>query len=149
MANARHKKKVSGRVSQGATRKVRAQKARRQRRSMAALARTDLRVFRTVQSADEPARAVAEHQTGSFARAFGIGQEGQHAMEHAGNPEGVVQSGTTYASPTRSLLQELLNFPQQRMEQNFARLLAITFCRTPPQALAAQSELVRDNLAAF
>jgi hypothetical protein len=149
MANARQKKKVSGRVGQGATRKVRGQKARRRRRTMAARARTDARVFRTVQPAGEPARDVAERQNGSLARAFGIGQERQHATEHAGNPEGVVQSTTVDASPSRSLLQELFNFPQQRMEQNLTRLFALTFCRTPPQALAAQSELIRDNLAAF
>jgi len=149
MANARQKKKVSGRVGQGATRKGRGQKARRQRRTMAAQARTDARVVRTVQPAGEPARDVAERQTVSFARAFGMGREGQHATENAGNPERIVQSGIVDASPTRSLLQELFNFPRQRMEQNLTRLLALTFCHTPPQALAAQSELIRDNLAAF
>jgi hypothetical protein len=120
-------------------------------RPMAALARTELRrgIFPTVQHA--PASSRSGELRERFTNTLGPGYErAQHATEEsAGNLSPVLQSGTIFTSALRSISQELLNFIQERMHQNFTRLLALTYCRTPPQLIAAQRDLIRDNVESF
>jgi hypothetical protein len=153
MANARQKKKVSTRATQG-TRKSTKHKDRRQTQSMAARAKPQLRsgTLPAVQHAPESSRSADAHLTGRsgepFANSFGFGRVGaQHAVEQsAGNLGPVFQSSTIVASALRSILQELVDFIQERMHQNFTRLLALTYCRTPPQLIAVQTDFLRDNV---
>ena len=154
MANARKKKKISTRATEGG-RKSTKQKDRRQTRSMAARARAQLRsgTLPAVQHAPESSRSADAHSTERstepFANTFRFGREGaQHAVEQStGNLGSVFQSGTIVASAMRSIVQELVDFIQERMHQNFTRLLALTYCRTPPQLIAVQGDFIRDNVA--
>jgi hypothetical protein len=153
MPNARHKKKVSGRTAQ-ATGTRRRQKGRKQIRAAPARARTEF--IRGMSHA-------AENESGSnrnadaqlttprgerFKDTYATWREGaQHATgQPGGNLAQVFQSGAIVASATRSILQELVNFTQERIHQNFTRLLALAYCRTPPQLIAAQRDFVRDNV---
>ena len=146
MANARLKKKVSTRTAQAAEKKTR-QKGRRQTRRMAALARTEVRRGIVPGAQDVPRPAIADSQlTGSSGERFRNTSSAQHE-QFAGNLGPVLQTGTIFASATRSILQELFNFAQESMHQNFTRLLALAYCRTPPQLIAAQRALIRDNVA--
>jgi phasin protein len=157
MATARRRKKAAGHAAQAADSKHRRAKARKPMRPMAARARTELRrgIFPTIQHAPESSHSgsaqLTERSEERFTNTFGLGCErAQHATEQtAANLGPAVQSGPIFASAVRSISQELLNFIQERMYQNFARLLALTYCRTPPQLLAVQRDLVRDNVEGF
>ena len=83
-----------------------------------------------------------------FARAFGItGENTQQATEQSSrNLESIVQSGTILAGGMQSISRELFNFARKRVEQNLHRVDALASCRSPQEILAAQSDLVRDNL---
>jgi hypothetical protein len=153
MPNARQKKKTSTRATQG-TRRSTKQKDRRKTRAMAARARTQLRsgTLPVVQDAPESGRSadalMTERSGEPVANTFRFGREStQHTVEQsAGNLGAVLQSGTVVASAMRSILQELVDFIQERMHQNFTRLLALTYCRTPPQLIAVQGDFFRDNV---
>jgi hypothetical protein len=153
MANARQKKKRSARATQ-ATRKRTRRKDRRQMRSMAAGARRELRrgIPPIGEHAPESSRSadaqLTERSGERFTNTFGDVREGapQATEQPVGNLVQVFLSGTIVASAMRSVLQELFSFTQERMHQNFARLLALTYCRTPPQLIAAQKDFIRDNV---
>jgi Phasin protein len=156
MATARRRKKASGRAAQAASSRDSRAKARRPMRPMAARAKTELRrgIFPAVQHEPESSRNgddLTERSGEGFRNTFGLGYErAQHASERsAGNLGPVLHSGTIFESAMRSLSQELANFIQERMHQNFTRLVALTYCRTPPQLIAAQRDLIRDNVAGF
>jgi hypothetical protein len=152
MATAHRRKKTSGRAAQAASSKNRRAKARRSMRPMAARARTELRrgISPTVQHAPESSRSedaqLTELSGERFTNTFGLGFERAQSARNLGP---VLQSGTIFASALRSISQELLNFIQDRMHQNFTRLLALTYCRTPPPLIAAQRDLIRDNVEGF
>jgi len=157
MAPTRRRKKASGRAAQAANSRGSRAKARRPKRPMAARVNTELRrgILPTVQHAPELSRTGDAHLTErsgeGFTNMFGLGYErAQHASEQsAGNLGPVLQSGTIFASAMQSISQELSNFIQERMHQNFTRLVALTYCRTPPQLIAAQRDLIGDNVAGF
>jgi hypothetical protein len=157
MATARRRKKASGRAAQAASSHDSRAKARGPKRPMAARAKTELRtgILPTVQHGPESSRSGDAHLTersgDGFTDTFGLRYErAQHASEQsAGNLAPVLQSGTIFASAMRSISQELSNFIQERMHQNFTRLVALTYCSTPPQLIAAQRDLIRDNVAGF
>jgi Phasin protein len=155
MATARRRKNASGRAAQAASSNTRRAKAGK--RAMAARARSESKrsVFPTVQRAPESSRGgeveLTQHSGERFTNTFGIGYErAQHATGQSTASLGpVLHSGTIFASALRSISQELLNFIQERMDQNFTRLLALTSCRTPPQLIAAQRDLISDNVESF
>ena len=121
---------------------------------MAAGARTELRrgVPPLGEHAPESSRSADAQLTDRsgerFTDTFGYGREGApHATEQsAGNLAQVFQPGTIVVGAMRSISQELFNFTQERVHQNFARLLTLTYCRTPPQLIAAQREFMQDNM---
>lgn len=153
MPNARQKKKVSGRTAQ-ATGTRRRQKGRKQRRAVPARARTEFirDISRAGEDEPEPNRNADAQSTTPpgerFKHSYATGGEAaQHATEQpAGNLAQVFQSGAIMANATRSILLELFNFTQERIHQNFTRLLALAYCRTPPQLIAAQRDFMRDNV---
>jgi hypothetical protein len=158
MATARRRKKASGRAAQAASSRESRAKGRRPKRPMAARAKTELRrgILQMVQHAPESSRSsgdaqLTERSGEGFRNRFGLGYErAQHASEQSARNLGpVLQLGTMFASAMRSISQELLNFIQERMHQNFTRLVALTYCRTPPQLITAQRDLIRDNVAGF
>jgi Phasin protein len=155
MATARRRKKASSRAAQAASGNNRRAKARK--RAMAAGAKSESKrsVFPTVQHAPVSSRngdvELAQHSRERFTNTFGTGYEpAQHATgQSIANLGPVLHSGTIFASALRSISQELLNFIQERMHQNFTRLLAFAYCRTPPQLIAAQRDLISDNVESF
>jgi len=157
MATARRRKKASGRAAQAASSNNRRAKARKPIRPIAARARTEQRrgIFPTVQHAPESSRSadtqLTERSGERFTNTFGLGYErAQNVTEQSARNLGpALQSGTVFASALRIISQELLNFVQERMHQNLTRLLALTYCRTPPQLIAAQTDLIRDNVEGF
>src|SRR5262245_8626968 len=130
MANAHQKKKRSGRTARPSPRRT-GQKGGRQKRPMAARGRTEFRrgIPRTVR--DEPNRntdaQVAKQSGERFRNAYASGGEvAQHGTEQSAvNLGQLFQSGTIVASAMRSILQELVNLMQERIHQNFTRLLAL------------------------
>jgi hypothetical protein len=130
MANARQKKKVSTRTARAAGKKTR-QNDKGQTRRVAALARTEVRRGIFPDAQDEPRPAIADAKL----------------PDPSGERLGpALQSGMIFASATRSILQEVFNFMQESIHQNFTCLLALTYCRTPPQLIAAQRDLIRGHV---
>jgi hypothetical protein len=145
MANARQKKKVSTRTARAAGKKTR-QNDKGQTRRVAALARTEVRRGIFPDAQDEPRPAIADAKlpdpSGERFRNTSSAQDEQFT----GNLGPALQSGMIFASATRSILQEVFNFMQESIHQNFTCLLALTYCRTPPQLIAAQRDLIRGHV---
>lgn len=102
-------------------------------------------------SGSKTAGQLIEQSMDRFARNFGFaGGTAQQATEQSSrNLESIVQSGTILAGGMQSISRELFDFTRKRMEQNLHRADALLSCRTPQEILAAQSDLVRDNLEHF
>jgi len=162
MANARQKKRASTRAAQG-TRKSSKQKHRKQTRSMASRARAQLRSgpLPAVQHEPESSRNTHEPESSRNADTYLTERDrepvvhtlllerepAQHAIERfTGNMGPVLQSGTIVASAMRAIGLELVSLIQERIHQNFIRLLALTSCRTPTQLFAAQGDIMLDNV---
>src|SRR4051794_12450502 len=149
MANARQKKKASAPTAQ-ATRKRTRQNDKRQRRAVAARARTEFRKGFFPSSEGGPSRDSKAQSSEPSGEVFRNMSSAQRATEHlAGNLGPVSNSGTIFASAMRSILQELFTFVQEGMHQNFTRLVALSSARTPSQLIAAQMDFVRDNMEGF
>lgn len=153
MANASQKKKRSTRAAHATTKRTR-QKKRKQIRSVAARSSTALRrsVYSPVQHAPESRQRtdlqLTERSGESFRNMFGFRGSEQLATEQsAGYPGPVLQTGAIFASGMRSISQALIHSMQEGMHQNFTRLVALTYCRTPAQFMAVQRDLIRDNMA--
>jgi hypothetical protein len=103
------------------------------------------------ESASKMASQLIEQSMQRFARTFGIaGENAQQATQQSSrNIEAIVQSGTIIAGGMQSISRELFDFARKRMEQNLHRADAVMTCRTPAELIAAQSDLVRDNLEDF
>jgi len=99
-------------------------------------------------SGSKAASQLAERSMEGFGRAFGITGEnaGQAAEQSSRNLECIVQSGTICAGGMQSISREMLEFARTRMEHNLRRFDALAKCRTPQEILAAQTDLLRDNL---
>lgn len=156
MAHGHQKKKTSGRTARATPRRT-GQKGRRQKRPVAAQARTEFRRGnpRSVRDEQESNRnrdaQVIKQSLERFRDTYAPGGESaQHGPGQSPVNFGqVFQSGTIVVSATRSILQELVNLMQERMHQNFTRLLAFAFCRTPSQVITAQRDFIQDNVEGF
>ena len=163
MANQqRQAERDMGQVAQDATRKM-AEETGRAARTAAdvgvsatrAGADTIQRNAETVQQAwqtgTEMATQLTERSMEQFARAFGItGENSQHATQQSSrNLESIVQSGTILANGMQTISREWFQFARKRMQENLNRADALVSCRTPQELLAAQSDLLRDNLENF
>jgi phasin family protein len=99
-------------------------------------------------SGSRVASQLAERSMEGLGRAFGIAGEnaGQTAEQSSRNLECIVQSGTIFAGGMQNISREMLELTRTRIEQNLRRVDALANCRTPQEFLAAQTDLVRDNL---
>jgi phasin family protein len=86
-----------------------------------------------------------------FSRAFDIGGQGaQEAMQQSRrNMESLAQSGTVFAAGVQRISRELVELTRKRLEQNLQRADAFMSCRTPQDLIAAQTDLMRENLEHF
>jgi phasin family protein len=99
-------------------------------------------------SGSKVASQLTEQSVQGFARAFGMTGERaeQAAAQSSRNMECFVQSGTVIAGAMQNISREMFEFARKRVEQNLQRVDALANCRTPQEILAAQSDLMRDNL---
>jgi hypothetical protein len=166
MANPRQAERDVSQATQEATREAtrkaaeetsRAARAAADASAGAARAGADLfqRNAETMQEAwrsgSQVASKLTEQSVQGFARAFGISGERaeQAAAQSSRNLECIVQSGTVIAGAMQNISREMFDFARKRVEQNLRRVDALADCRTPQEILAAQSDLVRDNLEDF
>jgi len=82
---------------------------------------------------------------------FGVAGENanQATQQSARNAEAIVESGTIIAGGMQIISRELFEFARKRMEQNLQLADTMMGCRTPHEFIAAQTNLVRDNLEEF
>ena len=157
MANQRQAEKDMALAGQDAARKIAEETSRAARTvtdtgANVARAGADMmqRNTETVQQAWESGSKltskVAERSMDQFARAFGITNAQHAAQQSSRNMETIAQSGTILASGMQTMWREWLDFARNRTEQNFSRFDALLKCRTPQELLAAQSDMVRDNI---
>jgi hypothetical protein len=93
--------------------------------------------------------ASAERAFGQFARVFGVvtGDNAQQATQQsARNVEAILHSSALIADGVQTISREWLTFVQNRAEKSMAQLEALTNCRSVQDCIAAQTDLVRDNL---
>jgi phasin family protein len=162
MVNPRQAEKDAGQVTHDATRKIAEETSRAARTAADAgvsatragadtLQRNAETVQQAWQTGTEMATQLTERSMEQFARAFGItGESSQHATQQSSrNLESIVQSGTILASGMQNISREWFEFARKRMQENLNRADALVNCRTPQELMAAQSDLLRDNLENF
>jgi hypothetical protein len=93
----------------------------------------------------------AERSSSQLARSIGLSDDKAHqATEQSSrNIEAIVQSSRAYADAFQSISRELSSFCKQRVERNLEKMSALMRSRTPQELIAAQSDLLRDNMEAF
>ena len=102
-------------------------------------------------SGSKMASDLVEQSMQRVARTFGVaGENAQQATQQsARNAEAIVELGTIIAGGMQIISRELIEFARKRMEQNLQLADAVMGCRTPQEFIAAQTNLVRDNLEDF
>jgi len=103
------------------------------------------------ESSTKMASQLAEHSMQRFARAFGMGGDNaqQSATQTSRNFECVTQSGTILTDGMQHVTKEVFELARTCMERNLQQLDMLLESRTPHEVVAAQSELLRDNLDSF
>jgi phasin family protein len=103
------------------------------------------------QSGSEMAGRLTERSVDQFARAFGMSGDNaeQTTQQTVRNFEALLHSGTILAGGMQNVSRELVDFMHNRMEQNMEHVEALMRARTIQDAIAAQSNLLRDNLERF
>jgi hypothetical protein len=77
-------------------------------------------------------------------------EEAQNAAhQSARNVEAVLGSSTVVAQELQNMSREWLEFAQSRFQQTLSCMDSLGRCRTPQDAAAVQSELMRDTLERF
>jgi hypothetical protein len=90
----------------------------------------------------------AERSSSHIARSIGLTDEqGQQATEQSSrNIDAIVQSSMAYADAIQNISRELSSFCRERLDSNLEKMNALMRSRTPQELIAAQSDLLRDNL---
>lgn len=91
---------------------------------------------------------VADRSPSQIARLMGLTDEkAQEATERSSrNIDAIVQSSRAYADALQSISRELSSFCRERLDRNMDKINALMRSRTPQELIAAQSDLLRDNL---
>jgi len=113
------------------------------------LQRNSEQVRQTFEMGSETAARIAERAFGQFARVFGVvtGDNAQQAThQSARNVEAILHSSAILADGVQTISREWLTFVHNRAERSMAQLEALTNCRSMQDCIAAQTDLVRDNL---
>jgi phasin family protein len=162
MANVRQAEKEAHETTKEAARKMAEESSRAARTAAeggAGAARVGADLFQrnaetahhAWESGSQLATELVEQSMQRFARTFGIGGENanQATQQSAQNAEAILHSSTIIAGGMQNISRELLEFARKRMAQNLQMADAVMGCRTPQEFIAAQSNLVRDNLEDF
>ena len=96
----------------------------------------------------EMASHFADRSPSQIARSMGLTDEkAQQAAEQSSrNIDAIVQSSRAYADALQSISRELSSFCRERVDRNMEKMNALMHSRTPQELIAAQSDLLRDNL---
>jgi hypothetical protein len=102
----------------------------------------------TLQVGLDTAYKVAQRSTDQFMQVMGLsGQQSRElAQQSSQNVQAIANTSTILARGFQDFMREWLNFTQSRFDQNFDRLNALTTCRSLPDLVAQQSDLIRENL---
>jgi len=90
----------------------------------------------------------ADRSPSQIARSMGLTDEkAQQATEQSSrNIDAIVQSSRAYADALQSITRELSSFCREQLDRNMERMNGLMHSRSPQELIAAQSDLVRDNL---
>jgi hypothetical protein len=101
----------------------------------------------TVQVGLDTAYKVAR-STDQLMQVFGLsGQQSRElAQQSSQNIQAIANTSTILARGFQDFVREWLNFTQSRLDKNLGRLNALTTCRSLPDLVAQQSDLIRENL---
>ncbi len=94
------------------------------------------------------AARLSERSADQFGRAIGLsGESAEEAAQRSSrNFEAVVQSGAVLTEITQRLCEEWVDVARGRIDRGFDRIDGFLQCRTPQDATALFSELMRDNM---
>jgi hypothetical protein len=103
---------------------------------------------KTVESGMAIATDVAQRSFGQFAETLGLAGRGseQTAQQTASNTQAIMKCGTVLARATQDLSGELLDETRDRIRKNIEGMNSLLRARTPQDAFAIQSGLVRENM---
>jgi hypothetical protein len=104
-----------------------------------------------LRSGTEIANRIAERSIDQVSRALGLnGDSPPHMVQQSSrNFQAIVETGTVLADGMRNVSGEWIAFAQRRVEQNLDRVDALWACRTVPELVAVQTDIVRDNIEGF
>jgi hypothetical protein len=102
----------------------------------------------TVQAGLDTAYKVAQRSTDQFMQVLGLsGQQSRDlAQQSSQNVQAIADTASILARGYQDVVREWLNFTQSRLDENLDRLNALTTCRSIPDLVAQQSDLLRENL---
>ena len=105
-------------------------------------------VQQIVQSGLEMATQAAERSVEQFAHTFGFsGEEAEEAArQSAQNIEAVAEASTVLAQGFQEISREWASLVQNRFKRNLDGFDKLLRCRTTPDFIAVQSDLMRENL---
>jgi hypothetical protein len=102
----------------------------------------------TLQAGLDAAYTVAQRSTDQYMQVLGLsGQQSQElAQQSSQNVQAIANTSTVLARGFQDVVREWLSFTKSRLDDNLDRLNALTTCRSIPDFVALQSDLIRENL---
>jgi hypothetical protein len=102
----------------------------------------------TLQAGLDAASKVAQRSTDQFMQVFGFsGEQSQElARQSSQNIQAIANTSTVLARGFQNVVREWLSFSQSRLDENLDRLNELRTCRSIPDFVALQSDLIRENL---
>jgi hypothetical protein len=96
----------------------------------------------------DAASKVAQRSTDHFMQVLGLsGRQSQElAQQSSQNIQAIANTSTVLARGFQDVVREWLRFTQSRLDENLDRINALTTCRSIPEFVALQSDLIRENL---
>ena len=93
----------------------------------------------------------ADQSSNQFARSIWLSDDkAQEATERSSRSiDAIARSSRAYADALQSISHEMSNFCKERIDRNLEKLGAVMRSRTPQELIAAQSDLLRDNVEGF
>jgi hypothetical protein len=102
----------------------------------------------TLQAGLDAAYTVAHRSTDQFMQVLGLSghQSQQLAQQSSQNIQAIADTSNVLARGFQDVVRQWLTFTQSRLDDNLDRLTALTTCRSIPDLVALQSDLIRENL---
>jgi phasin family protein len=102
----------------------------------------------TLRAAAETASQTLQRAADELGRTLGLsGEQGQElARQSTRNLEAMTECGTVLARGFQEISREWITLAQHRLQRNLEALETLASCRTMQDLVAAQTQLVRDNM---